>query len=67
MKIPAKRQQTLMSKKYFSMLLGGTLTMMVVSLLLMSDSVIISVGDSNASLGKFDINDVNCKWNFRQY
>ena len=40
MKLPAKRQQTLMSKKYFSMLLGGTLTMMVVSLLLMSDSVI---------------------------
>ncbi|MBR5707528.1 MAG: family 43 glycosylhydrolase, partial [Bacteroidaceae bacterium] len=28
---------------------------------------LISVGDSNASLGKFDINDVNCKWNFRQY
>lgn len=35
-----KRQKTLMSKKYFSMLLGGTLTMMVVSVLLMSDSVI---------------------------
>ena len=29
-----------MSKKYFSMLLGGTLTMMVASILLMSDSVI---------------------------
>ena len=28
---------------------------------------LISVGDSNASLGKFDINDVNCKWNLRQY
>ena len=35
-----KLQKTLMSKKYFSMLLGGTLTMMVVSILLMSDSVI---------------------------
>lgn len=33
-------QQTMMSKKYYSMLLGGTLTYMVVSLLLMSDSVI---------------------------
>ena len=29
-----------MSKKYFSMLLGGTLTMMVASVMLMSDSVI---------------------------
>lgn len=29
-----------MSKKFFSMLLGGTLTMMVVSILLMSDQVI---------------------------
>ena len=28
---------------------------------------LISIGDSNASLGKFDFNDVNCKWNFRQY
>lgn len=37
------RQQTLMSKKYFSMLLGGTLTMTVVSLLLMSDSVIAGI------------------------
>lgn len=36
----AKRRSTLMSKKYFSMLLGGTLTMMVASILLMSDSVI---------------------------
>jgi Na+-driven multidrug efflux pump len=29
-----------MSKKYFSMLLGGTLTMMMVSIMLMSDSII---------------------------
>lgn len=36
----AKHQPTLISKKYFSMLLGGTLTMMVASVLLMSDSVI---------------------------
>ena len=35
-----QRQKTLMSKKFFTMLLGGTLTMMVVSVLLMSDSVI---------------------------
>ena len=35
-----KLQKTLMSKKFFTMLLGGTLTMMVVSVLLMSDSVI---------------------------
>lgn len=34
------KQKTLMSKKFYSMLLGGTLTMMVVSVLLMSDSVI---------------------------
>lgn len=40
MKAHAKSQTTLMSKKYFSMLLGGTLTMMVVSVMLMSDSVI---------------------------
>ncbi len=40
MKLLANGQQTMMSKKYFSMLLGGTLTYMVVSLLLMSDSVI---------------------------
>ena len=26
-----------------------------------------SMGDSNASLAKFDFNDVNCKWNFPQY
>lgn len=43
-----KRQRTLMSKKYYSMLLGGTLTMMVVSALLMSDSIIAgaAVGSS---------------------
>ena len=35
-----KWHNTLMSKKFFTMLLGGTLTMMVVSILLMSDSVI---------------------------
>lgn len=35
-----KNKQTLMSKKFFSMLFGGTLTMMVVSLLLMSDQII---------------------------
>lgn len=28
---------------------------------------LISVGDSNASLGTFDFEDVNCKWNLRQY
>ena len=36
----AKKQPALMSKKYYSMLLGGTLTMMVVSILLMSDSIV---------------------------
>lgn len=36
----ARKQQTLMSKKFISMLLGGTLTMMVVSILLMSDQII---------------------------
>lgn len=35
-----KREKTLMNQKFFSMLLGGTLTMIVVSVLLMSDSVI---------------------------
>lgn len=34
---------TLMSKKFYSMLLGGTLTMTVVSLLLMSDSIIAGI------------------------
>lgn len=38
-----RRHKTLMSKKYYSMLLGGTLTMMVVSMLLMSDSIIAGV------------------------
>lgn len=36
----AKGETTMMSKKFYTMLLGGTLTMMVVSVLLMSDSVI---------------------------
>ena len=40
MKLPARGQQTLMSKKFFSMLLGGTLAMLVVTLMLMSDSII---------------------------
>jgi len=40
MRLFAKNRSTLMKKKYYSMLLGGTLTYMVVSLLLMSDSVI---------------------------
>ena len=38
-----KSQKSMMSKKYLSMLLGGTLTMMVVALLLMSDSVIAGI------------------------
>ena len=40
MKNKGKSQQTLMAKKFYSTLLGGTLTMMVVSVLLMSDQVI---------------------------
>ncbi len=40
MKVRTARQQTLMSKKYYSMLLGGTLTMVMTSFLLMSDSII---------------------------
>ena len=36
----AKGKPTMMSKKFYSMLLGGTLTMMVVSIMLMSDSII---------------------------
>ena len=40
MSVFAKRQPTMMSKKFYSMLLGGTLTMMVVSIMLMSDSII---------------------------
>lgn len=43
MKIFSGKKPSLMSKKYFSMLLGGTLTMMVVSALLMSDSVISGI------------------------
>lgn len=37
------RQKKMMTKKYFGMLLGGTLTMMVVSILLMSDSIIAGI------------------------
>lgn len=37
------QKKTLMSEKFFTMLLGGTFTMMVVSILLMSDSVIAGV------------------------
>ena len=40
-----------MSKKYFSMLLGGTLTMMVASVMLMSDSVI--AGDTLVQIADF--------------
>lgn len=42
-KLFSKRQKTLMSGKFYSMLLGGTLTMLVVSVLLMSDSVIAGI------------------------
>ena len=48
----AKKQPALMTKKYYSMLLGGTLTMMVASVMLMSDSVIAgAVIGSNAVAG----------------
>ncbi|MBR1559040.1 MAG: multidrug transporter MatE [Clostridia bacterium] len=40
MDLLAKGKPTMMSKKFYSMLLGGTLTMMVVSIMLMSDSII---------------------------
>lgn len=40
MKLDANSQQTMMSKKFFSMLMGGTLTMLVASFLLMSDQII---------------------------
>lgn len=40
MELSVKRKTSLMSKKYFSMLAGGTLTMMVASIMLMSDSFI---------------------------
>ena len=43
MKLITKRQPTMMSKKFSSMLLGGTLTMMVVSIMLMSDSMIAGI------------------------
>lgn len=44
--------KTLMANKFYSMLLGGTLTMMVVSVLLMSDSIIAgAVIGSNAVAG----------------
>ena len=43
MKLFGKQEKTLMSGKFFSMLLGGTLTMLVVSVLLMSDSVIAGI------------------------
>lgn len=36
-------EQTLMSKKYITMLFGGTLTAMVVSILLMSDQIIAGI------------------------
>ncbi|MBR5113415.1 MAG: multidrug transporter MatE [Clostridia bacterium] len=39
----AKKHRPLMVKKFDTMLLGGTLTMMVVSILLMSDSVIAGI------------------------
>ena len=39
-RIFSPHHKTLMSQKYYSMLFGGTLTMMVVSALLMSDSII---------------------------
>ena len=52
MKLLGKREKTLMSSKFFSMLLGGTLTMLVVSVLLMSDSVIAGIFiDSDAVAG----------------
>ena len=40
MSVLAKAKPTMMSKKFYAMLLGGTLSMMVVSVLLMSDSII---------------------------
>ena len=47
-----KSYQTLMSKKFSSMLLGGTLTWIIVSLLLMSDSIVAGVViGSNAVAG----------------
>ena len=40
MSLLARGKPTMMSKKFYSMLLGGTLTMMMVSIMLMSDSII---------------------------
>ena len=40
MELQTNRQQTMMSKKFFSMLFGGTLSMLIVSLVLMSDQII---------------------------
>ena len=37
MSVLARGKPTMMSKKFYSMLLGGTLTMMVVSIMLMAD------------------------------
>ena len=52
MSVLAKGKPTMMSKKFYSMLLGGTLTMMVVSIMLMSDSIIAgAVIGSNAVAG----------------
>ncbi len=52
MQLFTKKQPTMMSNKFFSMLLGGTLTMMVVSVMLMSDSIIAgSVIGSDAVAG----------------
>lgn len=43
MKLFEKHNRTLMSHKFFTMLLGGTMTMMILSLLLISDSVIAGI------------------------
>ena len=52
MKLFSKSHKTLMSKKFSSMLLSGTLTWMVVSILSMSDSIVAGVAiDSYAVAG----------------
>ena len=52
MSLIKRHQPTLMSKKYYSMLLGGTLTMMMSSLMVMSDQLIAgAVIGSNAVAG----------------
>ena len=52
MKIFDNSRQTLISKKFCSMLIGGTFTWMVVSLLLMSDFIVAGVViGSNAVAG----------------